>query len=114
MKRWLGILLVTAWGTVIAAQPEGKVSAARGKEVFQQWCAACHAPGIRHPGTLALEAKYKGAVPAALEERKDLAPQFITYFVRNGVSIMPFFRKTEVSDQDLEALTRYLTEGKTP
>jgi hypothetical protein len=29
--------------------------------------------------------------------------------VRNGVSIMPFFRKTEISDADLDAIGRYLT-----
>ena len=46
----------------------------RGNEVFQYWCAPCHAPGPRHPGTQALEALYKGAKPAALEQRTDLVP----------------------------------------
>jgi hypothetical protein len=31
--------------------------------------------------------------------------------VRNGISVMPFFRKTEVSDADLEALARYVTDN---
>jgi hypothetical protein len=29
--------------------------------------------------------------------------------VRDGISVMPFFRKTEISDADLDALTAYLT-----
>ncbi|NKJ49050.1 hypothetical protein CIC12_20380 [Burkholderia sp. SG-MS1] len=84
----------------------------QGKHVFQQWCAACHAPGHAYPGTVALEAKYKGALPDALEERTDLNPQMVKYFVRHGVTIMPFFRKTEISDSDLAALAAYLTKGK--
>jgi len=32
--------------------------------------------------------------------------------VRRGVSIMPFFRKTEVSDADLAAITAYLTRPR--
>jgi mono/diheme cytochrome c family protein len=81
---------------------------ARGQEVFAQWCGACHAPGPRHPGTQALDALYKGAKPAALEQRTDLTPELTRAFVRTGVSVMPPFRKTEISDADLEALARYL------
>jgi hypothetical protein len=28
--------------------------------------------------------------------------------VRTGVSVMPFFRKTEISDAELDALSKYL------
>jgi hypothetical protein len=64
------------------------------------------------PGTAALRAKYAGKVPAPLADRTDLTPASIRFFVRNGVSIMPFFRKTEVSDADLEALIAYLTRTR--
>lgn len=80
----------------------------RGREVFQYWCAPCHAPGPRHPGTQALDVLYQGAKPAALEERTDLVPELTRAFVRNGVSVMPPFRKTEISDADLAALAAYL------
>lgn len=85
----------------------------QGKQVFQQWCAACHAAGRNYPGTLALQAKYKGEIPAALEERTDLSPELVQYFVRHGISVMPFFRKTEISDSDLAALGAYLKAPKT-
>lgn len=80
----------------------------RGEGVFRYWCAPCHAPGPRHPGTQALDALYKGAKPAALEQRTDLVPELTRSFVRTGVSVMPPFRKTEISDADLDALAAYL------
>ena len=80
----------------------------RGKAVFDEWCAGCHAPGPRHPGTQALDALYKGTKPGALEQRTDLAPKLTEQFVRKGVSVMPPFRKTEISDRDLAALAAYL------
>ena len=97
--------LALPFGAVAQAQDAG---VARGNEVFQYWCAPCHAPGPRHPGTQALEVLYKGAKPAALEQRTDLVPELTRSFVRTGVSVMPPFRKTEISDADLAALAAYL------
>ena len=85
----------------------------KGNETYQYWCATCHGSGPGHPGTIALTAKYKGARPGLLEERTDLSPQGIRFAVRTGISIMPFFRKTELSDADLDAVTRYLTRRRT-
>jgi mono/diheme cytochrome c family protein len=103
-----GVLLTTAVSAAAADDP--KID--HGNQVFQKWCAPCHAPGPGHPGTIALDALYKGAKPAALEQRTDLTPAIVKQFVRTGVSVMPFFRKTEVSDQDLEALGAYLSRAK--
>lgn len=80
----------------------------QGKAVYDQWCAACHDPGPRHPGTQALDALYQGKKPGALVERKDLLPKLTETFVRRGVSVMPPFRKTEISDADLAALAAFL------
>jgi mono/diheme cytochrome c family protein len=55
--------------------------------------------------------KYKGAKPALLTERKDLPPPVTKTFGRKGVSVMPFFRKTEISDADLDALAAYLARN---
>lgn len=79
-----------------------------GKEVYRRWCSACHAPGERHPGTGALAAKYAGQQPAALERRRDLEPDAVRYIVRQGISVMPSFRKTEITDAQLDALAHYL------
>ena len=84
----------------------------RGKAVYDQWCGECHDPGPRHPGTQALDALYKGKKPGALEERTDLLPKLTETFVRKGVSVMPPFRKTEISDADLAALAAYLARPR--
>lgn len=94
------------------AGPEASVDA--GKRVYQRWCVECHGPGVGFmgrplTGTEALEAKYDGKLPAVLDERTDLTPTFVAYFVRHGVSLMPFFRKTEISDAELAALGAYLS-----
>ena len=62
------------------------------------------------PGTTSLQNKYRGSLPAALEDRTDLTAEVVKLFVRNGVATMPQFRKTELSDADVEALGAYLTK----
>jgi mono/diheme cytochrome c family protein len=82
----------------------------RGEQVYVRWCAPCHSRGLEYPGTSALQAKYGGELPAVLEDRTDLDPDTIRYFVRNGVSVMPRSRKTEISDADLDELVQFLTK----
>ncbi|MGP3618736.1 c-type cytochrome [Pseudomonas aeruginosa] len=106
MKRVFALILTSiCLNASLYAQADEN---AQGKQVFEKWCLPCHGKGTAYPGTIALGARYKGAVPAALEERQDLSPTLVSYFVRNGISVMPFFRKTEISDSELDALTRYL------
>ena len=45
------------------------------------------------------------------EERTDLQPAFVKSVVRHGIQAMPFFRKTEISDPDLDAIAAYLARG---
>jgi len=78
-----------------------------GEKVFRRWCVECHGAG-RLPGTNALQRKYQGALPAVLEQRNDLTDVLIRVAVRNGMSFMPFFRKTEISERELIALSTYL------
>jgi mono/diheme cytochrome c family protein len=94
-------------GDLVAAEAQPNV----GKQVYDKWCAPCHAPGPDHPGTTALDALYKGSKPGALIERTDLTPPVIRQFVRKGVSVMPFFRKTEISDAELNALATFLSKA---
>lgn len=102
------------WASAVAAASLASTGHAApadtGRQVFQRWCATCHAPGPRHPGTEALSVKYGGERPAALEMRQDLTPELVEYFVRHGVSVMPSFRKTEITDAELKALGAYLSQ----
>jgi len=101
---------IAAWSRTTAGVEDRGQPAERGAAVFNNWCSACHSRGpMNAPGTTSLQNKYQGSVPAALEDRKDLTVELVKLFVRNGVATMPQFRKTEVSDADLEALTAYLT-----
>lgn len=102
-----GLICIAAVSPAIAADD---AVIHQGMAVFQKWCAPCHAPGPKHPGTQALQALYKGEKPAALEQRTDLTPKLVDYFVRTGVSVMPPFRKTEIGDKDLAALGAYLSQ----
>lgn len=90
--------------------------------MFRERCAACHGrppeeivgpaflPAM--PGTQALRARYRGALPAVLEDRTDLTADFVAAVVRKGLPAMPFFRPTEVSDDDLEAVAAYLARSR--
>jgi (+)-pinoresinol hydroxylase len=119
----MGVL--AAWSPITAADPQpppggsawvrATVKGAgepRGYVEYQKYCSACHAAGPEaRPGYEALKARYGDKEPAALSDRKDLTPELVKAMVRTGISIMPFFRKTEISDADLDAIAAYLTRN---
>lgn len=90
---------------------------ALGHSVFVRECSSCHGSGPGNPGferkvgTEALFYKYKGELPALLEDRTDLQPKTVALLVRQGVSLMAPFRKTEISDSELAALGAYLSRN---
>jgi len=108
---------------VIAAPPP-QDAAGRGRLVFDEWCSGCHAPDYVPPsgkagpsplsstlGTYTLRRKYGNAMPAAIEQRTDLSGDVIMVFVRNGINLMPPFRKTEINDVELNDLIAYLSRN---
>jgi mono/diheme cytochrome c family protein len=100
----LGVLVIFSMNGAAADEAQQQ----RGRDVYTYWCWNCHSEGVGKPGTQALAAKYKGSKPAILDQRTDLRPPVTKAFVRKGVSIMPYFRKTEVTDSQLDALAAYL------
>lgn len=81
-----------------------------GKALFTNRCGMCHqtigmAVGIlaRRPGDVS-----KGF----LEERKDLSAAFVTTVVRSGIINMPRMSRGEVSNAELTAIARYLSQGR--
>jgi mono/diheme cytochrome c family protein len=107
------VVALALGGLGFAALAQNAPDHARGQEVFNHWCAPCHAPGPGHPGTQSLQIKYNGELPAVLEEREDLSPDAVKLFVRQGVMSMAPFRKTEISDPDLDALAAYVSQAHT-
>ena len=69
---------------------------ARGRVVFMQTCNQCHVGGAA------------GLGPAIND--KPLPAFAIKTQVRKGVGTMPAFPQEEISDQDLDALVKYLGE----
>jgi mono/diheme cytochrome c family protein len=110
VHAWILLAAASAW---TASAVEVKPGQPNGYVQFQSYCAVCHGAGSEKPGTRALSAKYGKRLPALLEERTDLAPQYVKMIVRAGVSVMPPLRKTELSDADLDAIASYLTQKKT-
>jgi mono/diheme cytochrome c family protein len=98
----------------LAAQTDDQLKVASGKAVFEHTCAPCHAKGPGTdgapllPGAAALAARYQGKLSPFLEERGDLNAQALKIFVRRGIGSMPMFRKTEISDAQIEAVAAYL------
>jgi mono/diheme cytochrome c family protein len=104
----IGVLFaVLLFSTMARAQTAAQE---RGEAVYDHWCAPCHAPGPGHPGTQSLEIKYRGELPAVLTEREDLTAELVRTFVREGILLMAPFRKTEITDAELEDLAAYLAE----
>ena len=109
MKRQLLLRLSLLSAFLLAANGAAAQDALvdRGREVYEDWCAICHAAG--EGATRVLEERYQGAVPAELGLRTDLPAEFITLRVRTWETPrMPPFRQTEVSDEDLAAIIAYL------
>ena len=99
--RVMLLLLALAASAFAADQPQSD----RGREVYQKWCTPCHGTGPEKAGTEAAAAH--GIKPPVLEQPINLTPKMIES-VRNGVSFMPRFRKTEISNADLAAISAYL------
>ena len=47
-------------------------------------------------------------------DRKELVPDYVRYIVRRGLYLMPPFRPSEISDEELKALATYLAAGPHP
>jgi len=115
LSRCYRYLLMSVLLFTLVGQADADISAMdQGKLVFTYHCAPCHGagPGLDGskmlPVTAAIANKYQGAVPPLLEERDNLTPEYLEYIVRHGSGPMPTFRKTEISDAEMDALSAYL------
>jgi mono/diheme cytochrome c family protein len=82
-----------------------------GGKVFDKWCRDCHSTPTGS-GSMALQRKYNGNPSAIIEQRSDLNPDYVKQVVRHGISFMPSFRKTEISDAEVALLGAYLTKSE--
>lgn len=102
---------VASWNKYEVFDESRGSPAQRGQAIYNNWCTACHSRDLRDaPGTTSLQFKYGGSVPAVLEDRTDLTPEQVNMAVRKGIAMMPFFRPTELDDEDLKNLVAYLVK----
>jgi mono/diheme cytochrome c family protein len=112
-RSWLSAALLAA---LSGASADEAAQIEHGRAVFERYCTPCHGDGPGDdgapmlPGTHALHLKYRGELPALLEDRSDLTAETIRAFVRSGIASMPPFRPTEVTNEDIDAIAAYLAE----
>lgn len=112
-----------AWART-TPQPDAAVTdplVRRGKTLFDGHCRTCHGAAPTavsrgfYPGTYALQQRYQGKLPAALEERTDLSADRVVTVVRHGGGgFMPPIRPTELNDDELKAVAAYLSRRSAP
>lgn len=98
-----------AFLVVLLQQSAGAQAEETGRGVFERHCIHCHGPGEDMAGTQQL-ALTRGEDKALLTERDDLAPEYIEYVVRHGLKAMPPFVPSDLTEDDLKALTAYLSD----
>jgi mono/diheme cytochrome c family protein len=101
-----------ATATTPAAPTVSKAAAKpvrNGRELFNYWCLPCHGAGPGHAGTQRL-ARRLGADQSVLLQRHNLSVEYVQHVVRNGFQMMPPFRYTEISDQELQAIAAYVSK----
>jgi len=112
-----GLAALASLAFAFPASAQDRAAVERGNAKFQHSCAPCHGPGPGDdgremlPGTAALQIKYRGNLPALLEERSDLPLPVLRVFLRQGSMSMPPFRPTELTDAEIADIAAYLAES---
>lgn len=68
-----------------------------GEETYKKICSYCHDAGV-----------------SPILRGRQLPPELIKHFVRNGSRAMPAFRATQINDTDLEALAAWIQKSPAP
>lgn len=102
LSRISTTLLLLSLAAPLAAQTP---SAAAGKALFESRCLYCH--DERGTGTVMLGHRL-GQEKALIGKRRDLSPAYVAAVIRNGVGSMPPYRRSEITDEELQALAVWL------
>ena len=99
--------MVTTQTAAAVSAPAAEME--RGRAVYEYWCAPCHS-GYGNAGTKALRARL-GEQKSVLLERSDLGASYIKTVVRHGFQMMPPFKTSEISDEELDAVAGYVVSN---
>ena len=105
------LLIATSSVAIAEAPKQGTLTEEQqhGRALFGASCSYCH--GERGHAT-ALLAKRLGKDHAQLEQRTDLSATLIRHVVRHGINSMPWYRRAELTDRELDAIAAYLTRNQ--
>lgn len=95
------------------AAPKAKPAQVSGRDVYDRNCAACHDDHAQAPGTIALATRDGNPAQAALTARDNLDPTMVAFVVRHGINAMPPFRKSQITDAELAAMSAWLATKPT-
>lgn len=82
--------------------------------VYQHVCGYCHLPGGMGTNLLVKQRIAAGAPPetALLTNRTDLTADYIKQVVREGKNAMPPQTRVDITDPELDGVTKWLAKGK--
>ena len=80
-----------------------------GDVIYAHYCGHCHNDGDGHPGTMRLAIRLSPA-QSVIQQRENLPAAYIKQVVRNGLGMMPAFRPTEISDNELNTLAAFIAQ----
>lgn len=81
-------------------------NATGGEKLYVEHCVMCHGPNGMGTGLLARRTQ-----PALLEQRGNLAAQYVIMAARRGIGNMPPIPRGEVGDEELKQIADYLAAG---
>lgn len=114
MSKYALLALVTV-GLASVAMAQGmpkpttlvdRPNATGGEKLYVEHCAMCHGPNGMGTGLLARRVQ-----PALLEQRDNLAAQYVIMAARRGIGNMPAIPRGEVSDAEMKQIADYLAAG---
>jgi mono/diheme cytochrome c family protein len=106
MRKALAAILPVLAVALLAAHVDAAEQTSSGAALYRHECVPCHAPGANASRMLA---KRLGKENALLTERNDLDPDYIRTVVRRGINSMMPLSRVQVTDDQLDAIVRFLT-----
>ncbi|WP_321390736.1 cytochrome c [Emcibacter sp.] len=103
-RRLVVLVMLSGVFTVCARGEEPADRAVDGKALFHEKCAMCHRVMGMGTGLLA-----RRVDQPLLEERTDLTAEYLMEAARGGIGNMPAIPRGEVSDEQMQAIARYLS-----